>query len=105
VVNDPYSVDGDVRDPEAFEHGDAEDRALKAMDDAALVALVSGMAGFLIPPLGILAIIMGLRARSLGAPHALHPPGSATAGIVLGAITLLWGVVLVLVVGLAIFFG
>ncbi|MCA8923506.1 MAG: DUF4190 domain-containing protein [Planctomycetes bacterium] len=105
MASDPYSVEGGVHDPEARSEGDAEDQALEAMDGAALVAVVSGLGGFVFPPLGVLAIVMGLRARAIGAPHALSPPGSATAGIVLGVIDLLWGVVAVAVLGLFLVFG
>ena len=105
-MNDPYRA-GDIDDPEAFEPGDAEDQALQRMEETASTALIVSAVALVVPfcqVLGIVGIVLGLRARSIGAPHALSPPGSANGAIVVGAIALPLGflyVVLVAVWGLA----
>ena len=99
-MNDPYRA-GDQQDPEAFEPGDAEDQALQRMDETASTALIVSVVALVVPflqVLGVVGIVLGLRARSLGAPHALSPPGSANGAIVVGAIALPLGVLYLLLV-------
>ncbi|MEZ6184627.1 MAG: hypothetical protein R3F62_06405 [Planctomycetota bacterium] len=53
-----------------------------------LIVLAGTLAGGF---LGVVAAGLGLRARSLGAPHALSPPGSASGALWIGAVAVLFG--------------